>query len=191
MRLQKSTGRLNLVSKRREEERVTGETEIMNGWNEQIAMAIAAGEGLLLLILFIWLGLVASKLRKLKVAHHKLIGDTGVNNMEEVMNKMHERLSSLNHLQNEQGERLVQHEKRLSSLKGRISVHRFNAFSDSGSDLSFSVAFVNEDQDGVVITGIHGREQTFLYAKPIDKGQSAYMLTPEEKTAINLAMQKG
>ncbi len=163
----------------------------MNGWNDQIAMAIAAGAGLLLLILFIWLGAVASKLRKLKAAHLKLMGDTGVGNMEEVMHVLHERLSTLDHRQNNQGERMEQHERRLSSLKGRVGVHRFNAFSDSGSDLSFSVAFVNEDQDGVVITGIHGREQTFLYAKPIDKGQSAYMLTPEEKTAISQAMQKG
>lgn len=168
-----------------------GEKEIMDGWNDQIAMAIAAGVGLLLLILFIWLIVVTSKLRKLKSAQNKMVGETGVSNMEEVMNVVHERLSSLDHRQSIQGERMDQHEKRLSSLKGRISVHRFNAFSDSGSDLSFSVAFVNEDQDGVVITGIHGREQTFLYAKPIDKGQSAYMLTPEEKIAINQAMQKG
>lgn len=163
----------------------------MNGWNDQVALAIAAGEGLLLLLLFIWLIVVTSKLGKMRLAHQKLMGDTGVTNMEETMQVLHERLSTLNHTQNNHGEQLKQHEKRLSSLKGRISVHRFNAFSDSGSDLSFSVAFVNEDQDGVVITGIHGREQTFLYAKPIDKGQSAYMLTPEEKTAISLAMQKG
>jgi hypothetical protein len=163
----------------------------MNGWNDQIALAIAAGVGLLLLLLFIWLIVVTSKLSKLKAAHYKLMGDTGVGNMEEVMHVLHERLNSLDQERNKQGERLEQHEKRLSSLKGRIGVHRFNAFSDSGSDLSFSVSFVNEDQDGVVITGIHGREQTFLYAKPIDKGQSAYMLTPEEKIAINLAKQKG
>jgi hypothetical protein len=168
-----------------------GETEIMNGWNDQIAMAITAGEGLLLVILFIWLIVVTNRLGKLRVAHQKLMGDTGVANMEEAMQVLHERLSTLTHTQNNHGEKLTQHDKRLSSLKGRISVHRFNAFSDSGSDLSFSVAFVNEDQDGVVLTGIHGREQTFLYAKPIDKGQSAYMLTPEEKIAISLAMQKG
>ncbi|QMV42181.1 DUF4446 family protein [Cohnella cholangitidis] len=163
----------------------------MDGWNDQLAMAVAAGEGLLLLILFIWLIVVTSKLRKVKESHRKMIGETGVHNMEEVMNVVHERLSSLDNRQANQSEKLDEQEKRLSSLKGRISVHRFNAFSDSGSDLSFSVAFVNEEQDGVVITGIHGREQTFLYAKPIDKGQSAYMLTPEEKIAINQAKQKG
>lgn len=163
----------------------------MDVWNEEMALAVVAGTGFLILVLFIWLITVTIKLRKLKIAHHKLIGDTGVANMEEVMRVMHERLGSIDHIQSNQGARVEQHEKRLSSLKGRISVHRFNAFSDSGSDLSFSVAFVNEEQDGVVITGIHGREQTFLYAKPIDKGQSAYMLTPEEKIAINQASQKG
>lgn len=159
-------------------------------WNEQIAAAIAAGMVILLLISFLWLIVLSVKLRKLKNAHHKLIGETGVPNMEDVMRILHDRLAELQQLQSGQAEQLARHEGRLSTLKGRVGVHRFNAFSESGSDLSFSVAFVNENQDGVVITGIHGREQTFLYAKPIDKGQSAYMLTPEEKTAINLAMQK-
>jgi hypothetical protein len=163
----------------------------MNGWNDQIAMAVAAGEGLLLLILLIWTAQVASKLRKLKKAHSKLIGDTGVEGLEEVLHTVHEHLGVLERKQLAQDTTLMQQERRLTSMKGKIGVHRFNAFSDSGSDLSFSVAFINEEQDGVVITGIHGREQTFLYAKPIDKGQSAYMLTPEEKTAISLALQKG
>ncbi len=163
----------------------------MVGWNDEIAVVVAAAAGVLLLVTFVWLGVLTSKLSKLKKAHSHLIGDTGVPNMEEVMRVIHERMSELDRRQNDQGQAMQDQERRLSSLKGRIGVHRFNAFSDSGSDLSFSIAFINEAQDGVVITGIHGREQTFLYAKPIDKGQSAYMLTPEEKTAINLAMQKG
>ncbi|MFC4601334.1 DUF4446 family protein [Cohnella hongkongensis] len=162
----------------------------MDGWNDQLAVVVTGGAAVLLLVLVVWLAVLSSKLGKLKRAHQHLVGDTGVTNMEDVMRVVHERLSELDRKQSEQGRTMEQHERRLSSLKGRIGVHRFNAFSDSGSDLSFSVAFINEAQDGVVITGIHGREQTFLYAKPIDKGQSAYMLTPEEKKAISLAMQK-
>ena len=162
----------------------------MNGWNDQVAMAVAAGEGVLLIIvLFVVIGL-SSKLNKLRKAHQSLMGETGVTNIEGVMHAVHHHLAEVDSKINEHQASLGQHERRLAALKGRIGVHRFNAFSDSGSDLSFSVALVNEAQDGVVITGIHGREQTFLYAKPIDKGQSAYMLTPEEKTAINQAMQK-
>jgi len=162
----------------------------MNGWNDQIAMAIAAGEGLLLLILFVWLATVTSKLRKLKKTHHNLVGETGMASMEDVMHAIHTQLSNLEQRQQAQETRAGTHERRLSALKGRVGVHRFNAFSDSGSNLSFSIAIVNDEQDGVVITGIHGREHAYLYAKPIDKGQSAYMLSPEEKTAISQAMQK-
>lgn len=162
----------------------------MNGWNDQVAVAVAAGEGLLLIIAFIFVIGLYSKLKKLSTAHKHLMGETGVTNMEDVMHSVHSRLSEVDAKLEEHHASLGKHERRLAALKGRIGVHRFNAFSDSGSDLSFSVALVNEAQDGVVITGIHGREQTFLYAKPIDKGQSAYMLTPEEKTAINQAMQK-
>ncbi|RED83369.1 DUF4446 family protein [Cohnella phaseoli] len=163
----------------------------MEGWNDQLTVIVAGVLGVLLVVSFIWLGVLSSKLSKLKKAHGLLMGDTGVTNMEDVMRVIHERMSELSGKQAEQAQTMEQHEGRLSSLKGRVGVHRFNAFSDSGSDLSFSVAFINEAQDGVIITGIHGREQTFLYAKPIDKGQSAYMLSPEEKTAISLAMQKG
>jgi hypothetical protein len=165
----------------------------MNGWNDQVLAvgAIAVFEGFLLVVLMIWVGTVASKLRKLKTAHHKMVGETGVLGLEDVLNTVHEHLLSLDRKQQEHEATLRQQERALTVLKGRVGVHRFNAFSETGSDLSFSIAIVNDQQDGVVITGIHGREQTFLYAKPIDKGQSAYMLSPEEKIAINQAMQKG
>lgn len=162
----------------------------MNGWSDEVAMSVAAGEGLLLLIVLFVVIRLSGKLKKLSKAHRDLMGETGVSNMEDVMQSLHAHLANADAKLNEQQATLAKHERRLSALRGRVGVHRFNAFSDSGSDLSFSVAFVNDAQDGVVITGIHGREQTFLYAKPIDKGQSAYMLTPEEKTAITQAMQK-
>jgi hypothetical protein len=164
----------------------------MNGWDNQVLAvgAIAMLEGLFLIVLFIWVGTIASKLRKLKTAHHKIVGETGVHGLEEVLNAVHEHLLSLDRKQQEHETILSQQERRLAVLKGRVGVLRFNAFSETGSDLSFSIAIVNDAQDGVVITGIHGREQTFMYAKPIDKGQSSYLLSPEEKIAISQAMQK-
>jgi len=162
----------------------------MNGWNEQLTAIVAAGTGVLLLILLVWLLVTSIQLSRLKQAHAKLVGDSGVPQLADVLENMHRQIAALEQQLKNQQQTLEQQQRRLSATKGNIGVHRFNAFSDSGSDLSFSVAFVNEEKDGVVITGIHAREQTFLYAKPIDKGQSAYMLSPEEKTAINLALHK-
>ena len=72
--------------------------------------------------------------------------------------------------------------------KGNIGIHRYNAFAERGSDLSFSLAIINDEKDGMVMSGIHGRDNTFVYAKPVKEGQSAYTLTPEEIEAINLAL---
>ncbi|REK60989.1 MAG: DUF4446 domain-containing protein [Cohnella sp.] len=166
-----------------------GETS-MFGLDEEFWLGIVALEGLLSVVALIGLIVLGSKVRKLRKAHRQLVGETGVPALEDVLELLHRQVSDVRQRQDELNDRLAKQDKRLTSLKGRVGVHRFNAFSDTGSDLSFSVAIVNDQQDGVVITGIHSRDQAFLYAKPLDKGQSAYMLTPEEKTAIIQAMQK-
>jgi TolA-binding protein len=59
-------------------------------------------------------------------------------------------------------------------------VKRYNAFAQTGSDLSFSIALLDEHQNGVVISSIYGRDESRTYAKPINAGQSTYTLTDEE-----------
>lgn len=71
-----------------------------------------------------------------------------------------------------------------------IGVVRFNAFEDTGSDLSFAVAFLNGKKDGVVISSIYGRNESRVYAKPVTAGQSTYHLTEEEKAALDQALAK-
>lgn len=161
----------------------------MNEWNEQAILAVAA-LGLVVFILLVWNVVLSAKLGKLNKKYHRLVGDTGVQQLDEVMQAIHAHLDRLDQNQERQENVLKQHERRLTVLKGNVGVHKFNAFSDMGSDLSFSIAIVNEEQDGVVLTGLYSREQTFLYAKPIVNGQSAYMLSEEEKKAISLALHK-
>lgn len=67
---------------------------------------------------------------------------------------------------------------------------RFNAFDNMGSDLSFSLAMLDHRGDGVVLTGLYGRDETRIYAKPIRKGTSDYSLTEEEKKAVQRSIEK-
>jgi len=69
----------------------------------------------------------------------------------------------------------------------KIGVVRFNPFNQIGGDQSFSVALLDADKNGVVITGIFSREGNNVYAKPIEKGESKYSLTGEEREAIGKA----
>lgn len=76
---------------------------------------------------------------------------------------------------------------RLQNCMQKIGVVRFNAFEDTGSDLSFAIALLDARDDGVVISGIFGRNESRTYAKPVAAGQSSYFLTAEEKQAIAAA----
>lgn len=76
----------------------------------------------------------------------------------------------------------------LSGCVQKIGIVRYNAFKDTGSDLSFALALLDEDNTGVVMNGIYSREMSNIYAKPVEKGKSPYTISEEEKLAIDKAI---
>lgn len=78
-------------------------------------------------------------------------------------------------------------ERRLKKSVQGVGIVRFNPFDDAGSNQSFSIAFLNEEGDGVVISSLYSREKVSVYAKPIKKGESEYSLSGEEKEAVKNA----
>lgn len=69
----------------------------------------------------------------------------------------------------------------------KLGIVRFNPFSEVGSDQSFSMALLNDENDGVVITSLYTRQENRVYGKPIKDSQSEYSLSEEEKKAIEKA----
>jgi hypothetical protein len=72
----------------------------------------------------------------------------------------------------------------LATKVSTARILRYNAFADTGSDLSFSIALLDDNLDGVVISSIYGRDESRTYAKPVEGGTSRYVLTDEERTVI-------
>jgi len=72
----------------------------------------------------------------------------------------------------------------------RVGVVRYNAFPGAGAELSFSVALLDAENDGVVVSGLYGREETRIYAKPVYSGASRYPLSEEERAAIEAAIDQ-
>ena len=79
--------------------------------------------------------------------------------------------------------------KNLEKCVQKIGIVRYNAFKDVGSDLSFTLALLDENDDGVVLNGIYSREMSNIYAKPVEKGKSTYTLSEEEQEAIKKAVE--
>ena len=71
----------------------------------------------------------------------------------------------------------------------KVGIVRYSAFKDTGSDLSFAVAMLDENNDGIVFNGIYSREMSNIYAKPVKNGGSEYTLSEEEKEAIRRAIE--
>jgi hypothetical protein len=73
----------------------------------------------------------------------------------------------------------------------KVGIIRFNPFNDIGGDQSFCVALLNGQNTGVVISSLHTKEGTRVYAKPVKKGaEDKYPFTEEEKKAVKSAILK-
>ena len=73
----------------------------------------------------------------------------------------------------------------------RTGLVRYNPFEDTGGNQSFAVALLDADGDGVVVSSLHARQITRVYAKAIARGRSEAALSDEEAEALKIAMGQG
>lgn len=126
------------------------------------------------------------KLRKLRTNYSEFMTKLGKgNNIDEMLQKYVENVENIKK-ENEEIERYCQKLDNDSkeNLK-KIGLVRYNAYKDTGSNLSFALALLNEKDTGIVLNGIYGRDTSNIYAKPIINGKSEYALSKEEEEAIN------
>ncbi|UUZ82545.1 DUF4446 family protein [Paenibacillus sp. P26] len=151
---------------------------------------ILAGIGVIALIFLILVITLWVKLNKLRKNYVRMMNGSSEQNVEGLLIELQERLNVQAQKEKEAEQQIVEIRKQMRSMKSNIGIHRYNAFAERGSDLSFSVAILDEEQNGVVLTGIHNREETYVYAKPVEQGNSKYTLSPEEKEAIIRCLRK-
>lgn len=78
-------------------------------------------------------------------------------------------------------------QKQLRTCAQKIGVVRYNAIENVGADLSFAIALLDSNDNGLVLNGIYSRNGSYTYAKPIVAGESSYTLSEEEREAIKKA----
>jgi hypothetical protein len=84
-------------------------------------------------------------------------------------------------------ERLAELERVARREVHRVGFVRYNSFSDVGSDLSFTLALLNNEGDGVVLTSIYSREETRTFGKAVRKFVPQQGASKEEQSAISIA----
>lgn len=79
--------------------------------------------------------------------------------------------------------------KNLKSTFQKVGLVKYDAFQEMGGKLSFSLALLNETNDGFIINAMHSREGCYTYIKEIIDGNSVITLADEEKEALDMAMR--
>jgi Protein of unknown function (DUF4446) len=81
-------------------------------------------------------------------------------------------------------------EKDIRRSLGRVGLVRYNPFDDTGGNQSFALAIVDGAGDGFVVSSLHARQGTRVYAKSVTKGSAEVALSEEEAAALQQALEK-
>ncbi len=158
--------------------------EFLNQYNIFITIA-------LIIIVFILIVVVISSLismSKMKDKYRKMMKGTNNKNLEELLINSLEKINNMEEITNEVKDMCNKTYSIVTSCVQKVAMQRYKAFKDIGSDLSYSIALLDGNNNGVVITSIYSRNESITYAKPIDNGISRYDLSEEENNVLHQAI---
>jgi hypothetical protein len=153
------------------------------------ANALIAWAATILLIVILGIAVLRlnARLNRLMGQYQRLMRGSTSNNLADVLDGHLARVEAATQLTTSLEARCDQLDAHLDQAIQNIGIVRFNPFSDSGGDQSFSVALLDARGDGLVVTSYFGRAESRIFAKPVTRGQSKYQLTEEEQAAIEQA----
>lgn len=160
-------------------------SEILGIHSDYVIIGLAVVT-MLLLILYI---VNVVQMSQLKKKYKIFMSGKNARNLEKTLI---ERLNQVDTLleANEKNEKDIQ--KIFSNLKftfQKVGLVKYDAFNEMGGKLSFSLALLNEKDDGFVMNAVHSREGCYTYVKEIIAGNSIIVLSSEEKEALEMAKQ--
>lgn len=149
-------------------------------------LLILTGIVLLLIIGFI---IVIAKFSSINKKYKTLMKKMGNGkDINETLEKYMDKVSSVELKNSEIMQYVTNLDKDMEKCIQKIGIVRYSAFKDTGSDLSFALAMLDENNNGVVFNGIYSREMSNIYAKPVENGKSKYTISEEEQEAIDKAI---
>jgi len=159
--------------------------------NRFLADNLALALGVLALLLAVglaWLALQTRRLSQALMAYRSLVGDEQGSSLADVLRSHMARVEQVAARLDDLVVLAEHLELRSRGSLQHVGLVRFNPFDDTGSDQSFAIALLDQRGDGIVISSLHGRGSTRLFAKPVEGGVSSHTLSEEEAEAIRIAL---
>lgn len=139
-------------------------------------------------VLAVWVAWLQRSDIVLRRRLRRLIGDAEGTGLDELLDRQFRRLDTVS----ERVEALNRLHHELQALAQqsiqKVGVVRFNPFADTGGDQSFAIALLDANGNGLVLSSLHGRADTRIFAKQVQAGRSKHALSDEEQDAIRKAL---
>ena len=137
-----------------------------------------------------WLLIITALLVRMLVHYARLTSDvskkdliSSLNNLIAISERNSKDIESISEKLNAE---ITENKKHIQ----RLGFKRYNPFTDTGGDQSFTAALLDDLGDGIMISSLHSRENTRLYAKKVAGGKvSAQTLSTEEQEVIKQALK--
>jgi hypothetical protein len=146
----------------------------------------AAGLGGLALVAAGWMWL---RVRRLRAGQSVLLGG-GKSDLVDFAVSLQGRIDDLHRAVDEVAAGLVRVDRRIDESVRNTSIVRYDAYEDAGGNQSASLAVLDSQRTGVVVSAIQGRDYARIYMKELDRGRPSVALSPEEAEAVERAMSR-
>lgn len=149
---------------------------------------IILGELALIIILFFMICVSNSRVKKLSKRYESFIhGKTGAD-LEGIIVSAFSEMDAIKKNDARRAKEYKTIRKNMKNCFRKIGLVKYDAFNQMSGTLSFSLALLNEKNDGIILNCMHSREGCFTYAKEIIGGESYVVLSDEEKAALQQAI---
>ena len=151
---------------------------------------IFIGLTIISLILLILVIVQMFQINSLKKNYKKFMGGKDIKSLEKLLKKIVEDNKIIIELSDDNRRDIRNINKRLEDSFNKVGVVKYDAFKQMGGLLSFSIALLNEKDNGFILNSVHSTEGCYTYVKEIESGICEIDLSSEEKEALSQAMKK-
>ena len=143
----------------------------------------------LIVILFFMVVNVNMKYKRLKSSYSSFMRGRDGKNLEQSILEKFDELDEITEIAKKNRTDIKELFREMQNNYQKVGIVKYDAFNEMGGKLSFSLALLNQTNDGFVLNAVHSREGCYTYIKEIVDGNSIIVLAEEEQEALKMAME--
>lgn len=140
---------------------------------------------LVLIVLYI---ICIINMKKLKKSYLQFMSGKDMQSMEDILWKQFDRIEILEEADRDKRRELNDLQITVQNTYQKAGLVKYDAFREMSGKLSYALALLDQNDNGVIITSMYSRDGCFSYAKEVIMGESAINLSEEEKEALKKAI---